>query len=256
VFLAASIDWEPTRDSVLTLLLAGFAIAVLLARVAPGFASKGLVRVKAAALPFRTAARQISLIIACTLLVVLLAVETNATSFPASRFANEDSWILSDTYGLTPLLAMLAVVGAAIVVVLSDFAEAQCFQSDMILRKTRTDCEICDLLWGYGTSVMGPRQNCVLLAMRAFVRARLAVTPAVRAWLVALKDFKPALQDFGIGQAPKVADGISLLPFLAGHENPAIIDSRVRFTEASFNTLKLMKGKIRPSGLVSEGVIY
>lgn len=55
LFLTAWINWEPTHDFGLARLLEGFAIAVLLARVALEFTSEDLARVKAAKLPIRTA---------------------------------------------------------------------------------------------------------------------------------------------------------------------------------------------------------
>ncbi len=61
---------------------------------------------------------------------------------------------------------------------------------------------------------------------------------------------------FAIGAAPENVDGVSLLPFLAGSEPAAALESRIRFTETCFNTPKLMAGNMSPSGLVSEGAVY
>jgi hypothetical protein len=148
------------------------------------------------------------------------------------------------------------VLNNAIVVVLSDHGEALGFQSDSMLRKTGTDREIWNSIWGHGTSVMSPHQYGVLLAMRAFGRARLPVGPAANDWPVSLADVRPTLEEFVTGAAPRNVDGISLLPFLAGTGPMAALESRLRFTETDFSTRKLMTGKINPSGLVREGAAY
>ncbi len=71
------------------------------------------------------------------------------------------------------LLADKHVLDNAIVVLLSDHGEALGAEEDSMLRTTGTSREIWDSLWGHGTSVMSPNQYQVLLAMRAFGRARL-----------------------------------------------------------------------------------
>lgn len=78
---------------------------------------------------------------------------------------------------------------------------------------------------------MSPHQYGVLLAMRGFGRAELPGDPAVRDWPL-------TLEEFITGAAPKRVDGISLLPYLAGKAPAATLESRVRFTETCFNTVK------------------
>ena len=157
------------------------------------------------------------------------------------------------------VLAMLSrkgVLDNAIVIVLSDHGEALGFPSDSILRKTGTSAEVWDSLWGHGTSVLSPHQYRVLFAMRAFGAAHLPGPPGVRDWPVSLEDVRPTLQELATGDAPRDVDGISLVPYLAGHAPASALDDRVRFTETCFNTVKLMEGKITKSGLVSEAGVY
>jgi hypothetical protein len=159
----------------------------------------------------------------------------------------------------TDVLAVLerkGVLDNAILVVLSDHGEALGFPSDSMLRATGTSREIWDSLWGHGTSVMSPHQYGVLLALRGFGRARLPGSPAVHDWPVTLEDVRPTLQELATGTAPQDVDGISLLPYLAATRSADALDSRVRFTETCFNTIKMMEGKITPSGLVTEGAVY
>ncbi len=69
------------------------------------------------------------------------------------------------------------VLNNAIVVVLSDHGEALGWETDSMLRKVGSGDEIWNSLWGHGTSVMSPHQYNVLLAMRAYGRARLSGSP-------------------------------------------------------------------------------
>jgi hypothetical protein len=78
----------------------------------------------------------------------------------------------------------------------------------------------------------------------------------VHDWPVTLEDVRPTLQELATGTAPQDVDGISLLPYLAATRSADALDSRVRFTETCFNTIKMMEGKITPSGLVTEGAVY
>jgi hypothetical protein len=148
------------------------------------------------------------------------------------------------------------VLENAIVVVLSDHGEALGFPSDSMVRKTGTNLEIWDSLWGHGTSVVSPHQYGVLLAMRAYGRAHLPGRPGAYAWPVSLEDVRPTLEEAATGRAPRGIDGVSLLPYLAEPAQAAALDGRVRFTETCFNTIKMLKGKITKSGVVSEAGIY
>jgi hypothetical protein len=154
------------------------------------------------------------------------------------------------------LLERKGVLENAIVVVLSDHGEALGFPSDSMMRKTGTPVEIWDSLWGHGTSVVSPHQYRVLLAMRAFGRARLPGMAGKYDWPVSLEDVRPTLQELATGQAPDRVDGLSLVPFLNDPARAAELNDRVRFTETCFNTVKMLKGKITKSGVISDAGIY
>jgi hypothetical protein len=154
------------------------------------------------------------------------------------------------------LLGRKGVLENAIVVVLSDHGEALGYPSDSMIRKTGSHLEIWDSLWGHGTSVVSPHQYGVLLAMRAYGRARLPSRPAVHDWPVSLEDVRPTLEELVTGQVAADVDGVSLVPFLREQDQATLLDGRVRFTETCFNTVKMLKGKITKSGVVSEAGIY
>jgi hypothetical protein len=154
------------------------------------------------------------------------------------------------------LLERKGVLENAIVVVLSDHGEALGYPSDSMIRKTGSHLEIWDSLFGHGTSVVSPHQYGVLLAMRAFGRARLPGEPGAHDWPVSLEDVRPTLEQAATGRAPAGVDGVSLLPYLAEPAAASALDGRVRFTETCFNTVKMLKGKITKSGVVSEAGIY
>ena len=154
------------------------------------------------------------------------------------------------------LLRKKGVLDNALVVVLSDHGEALGFKSDSMLRRTGTENEIWDSLWGHGTSVMSPHQYNVVLAMRGMGRAAIPGTPSEHDWPVDLADVRPTLEELVTGKAPGRVDGISLVPYLAAGGDAPDLDGRIRFTETCFNTIKMMKGKITASGLAGEGAIY
>jgi hypothetical protein len=173
---------------------------------------------------------------------------------PAYRQALQD---VDRQFGeVLALLERKGVLENAVVVVLSDHGEALGFPSDSMVRESGTPNEIWDSLWGHGTSVVSPYQYGVVLAMRAFGRARLPGRPGRYDWPVTLEDVRPTLEELATGQAPKGVDGISLLPFMADPERAASLAGRVRFTETCFNTVKMLKGKITKSGVISEAGIY
>lgn len=108
----ASIGWESAITSVLSLQLAAFAIAALFIYLLLGLTAWGLTRLTIAAFPEHVIPRQFPVLIAWTMLLVLLVLAANGTWFPASRFASEDSWLLTNRFGQMPLFAVLAAVGA------------------------------------------------------------------------------------------------------------------------------------------------
>jgi hypothetical protein len=154
------------------------------------------------------------------------------------------------------LLERKGVLDNAIVVVLSDHGEALGFPSDSMVRNSGTPLEIWDSLWGHGTSVVSPHQYGVVLAMRAYGHARLPGRAGRYDWPVTLEDVRPTLEELVTGRAPEGVDGLSLVPFMAEPERAASLAGRVRFTETCFNTVKMLKGKITKSGVVSEAGIY
>jgi hypothetical protein len=154
------------------------------------------------------------------------------------------------------LLERKGVLENAVVAVLSDHGEALGYPSDSMIRKTGSHLEIWDSLWGHGTSVVSPHQYGVLLAVRAFGRARLPGQPATHDWPVTLEDVRPTLEQIATGRAPADVDGVSLLPYLSDPAGSAALDARIRFTETCFNTAKMLKGKFTKSGVVSEAGIY
>lgn len=154
------------------------------------------------------------------------------------------------------LLEGKGVLENAVVVVLSDHGEALGYPSDSMVRKTGSHVEIWDSLWGHGTSVVSPHQYGVVLAMRAFGRARLPGEPAAHDWPVTLEDVRPTLEQIATGRSPTGVDGVSLLPYLSDPAGAAALEGRVRFTETCFNTAKMLKGKFTKSGVVSEAGIY
>ncbi len=173
---------------------------------------------------------------------------------PASRDAVQE--VDRQFQGVLDLLERKGVLDNAIVIVLSDHGEAIGYASDSMIRKSGSHLEVWDSLFGHGTSVVSPHQYGVLLAMRAFGRAQLAGEPASHDWPVSLEDVRPTLEVAATGRVPAGIDGISLLPYLADPSKASALDGRIRFTETCFNTVKMLKGKITKSGVVSEAGIY
>lgn len=154
------------------------------------------------------------------------------------------------------LLADKGVLDNAIVVLLSDHGEALGADNDSIIRQTGSSREVWDSLWGHGTSVLSPNQYQVLLAMRAFGRAKLPGPEENYAWPVSLEDLRPTLEQLATGRTPRGVDGVSLVPFMADPASAGALASRIRFTETDFNTLSTLEGHYQASGLVDEAAIY
>lgn len=154
------------------------------------------------------------------------------------------------------LLENKGLLDNAIVVLLSDHGEALGAPSDSMLRETGTSREIWDSLWGHGTSVLSPHQYRVLLAMRAFGRARLPGPEQDYDWPVSLEDIRPTLEEFATGKSEPDVDGLSLLPYMAQPARAADLTTRIRFTETDFNTPHTLAGRYNASGLIDEAVIY
>jgi arylsulfatase A-like enzyme len=154
------------------------------------------------------------------------------------------------------LLGEKHLLDNAIVVLLSDHGEALGGQDDSMLRQTGTSREIWDSLWGHGTSVMSAHQYHVVLAMRAFGRARLPGPQQNYDWPVSLEDLRPTLEEYATGKPPTRVDGISLLPFLANPGQATRLATRVRFTETDFNTPATLAGHYEEVGIINEAAVY
>jgi arylsulfatase A-like enzyme len=154
------------------------------------------------------------------------------------------------------LLADKHVLDNAIVVLLSDHGEALGGESDSMLRATGTSREIWDSLWGHGTSVMSPHQYQVLLAVRAYGRARLPGPEQDYDWPVSLEDLRPTLEQFATGRAPTSVDGTSLIPYMEEPERANELRPRLRFTETDFNTPGTLAGDYEVAGIIDEAALY
>jgi hypothetical protein len=154
------------------------------------------------------------------------------------------------------ILTAAHVLDDAIVVLLSDHGEALGADDDSMLRKIGTGDEIWNSLWGHGTSVMSPNQYRVLLAMRAFGRARLPGPKRDYDWPVSLEDLRPTLEQYATGKSPANVDGISLLPYLADPGLATQLAGRVRFTETDFNTADTLAGRYQESGIIAEAAAF
>jgi hypothetical protein len=154
------------------------------------------------------------------------------------------------------LLADKHVLDNAIVVLLSDHGEALGADNDSIIRQTGSSRDIWDSLWGHGTSVLSPNQYQVLLAMRAFGRAKLPGPARNYDWPVSLEDLRPTLEQLATGRVPAGVDGVSLVPYMADPASASALASRVRFTETDFNPLDTLAGHYEASGIVDEAAVY
>jgi arylsulfatase A-like enzyme len=148
------------------------------------------------------------------------------------------------------------VLDNAIVVLLSDHGEALGADNDSIIRGTGTTQEIWDTLWGHGTSVLSPNQYHVLLAMRAFGRARLPGPERDYDWPVSLEDLRPTLEELATGTAATDIDGLSLVPYMTEPERAKALASRIRFTETGLSTAAIRAGRYDTSGVVNETAGY
>jgi arylsulfatase A-like enzyme len=157
------------------------------------------------------------------------------------------------------VLAVLADAGVldnAIVVLLSDHGEALGADDDSIIRKTGTAQQIWDSLWGHGTSVLSPHQYQVLLAMRAYGRAKLPGPEGNYDWPVTLEDLRPTLEELATGTPPAGVDGISLVPYMAEPGLASTLQNRIRFTETDLNTASLQAGRFEASAIAEEAAAY
>jgi hypothetical protein len=104
--------------------------------------------------------------------------------------------------------------------------------------------------------VMSPHQYQVLLAVRAFGRARLPGPPQDYDLPVTLEDLRPTLEELATGTVPEGVDGVSLVPIMAEPVRATTLGSRVRFTETDFNTPRTLAGRYEVSGIVNEAAVF
>ncbi len=158
--------------------------------------------------------------------------------------------------GVMKMLAEKGVLDNAIVVLLSDHGEALGGENDSIIRQTGSGREIWDSMWGHGTSVLSPNQYRVVLAMRAFGRAKLPGPDLNYGWPVSVEDLRPTLEELATGVAPSDVDGLSLVPFMSEPSRAVALARRIRFTETDFNTVSIMAGHYAESGVIDEAAAY
>ena len=154
------------------------------------------------------------------------------------------------------VLADKGVLDNAIVVLLSDHGEALGADNDSIIRQTGTSREIWDSLWGHGTSVLSPNQYHVLLAMRAFGRARLPGPELDYDWPVSLEDLCPTLEELATGTTTSDVDGLSLVPFMSEPDRAGALTQRIRFTETDLNTASILEGRYKAANVLDEAADY
>jgi len=154
------------------------------------------------------------------------------------------------------VLANAGVLDNAIMVLLSDHGEALGADGDSIIRQTGTAQQIWDSLWGHGTSVLSPHQYQVLLAIRAYGRAKLPGPEGNYDWPVTLEDLRPTLEELATGTPPAGVDGISLVPYLADPGLATTLRDRIRFTETDLNTASLQAGRFEASAIAEEAAAY
>jgi hypothetical protein len=96
----------------------------------------------------------------------------------------------------------------------------------------------------------------VLLAVRAYGRARLPGAERDYDWPVTLEDLRPTLEELATGKSPADVDGISLVPFMEENARASTLSSRIRFTETDFNTPRTLAGRYEVSGIVDEAAVF
>lgn len=186
------------------------------------------------------------------------AGKNTPTTPPAYRVAYGEAVPAVDRQ-FADVLTMLAgkgVLDNAVVVLLSDHGEALGAENDSIIRRTGSGLEIWNSLWGHGTSVLSPNQYHVLLAMRAFGRAKLPGPARNYEWPVSLEDVRPTLEELATGTPAADVDGLSLVPYMTDPDRAATLEKRIRFTETDLNTASILAGRYDASGVAREAAHY
>ena len=115
--ITGSITWGDDINEALRNRLALFGLAVLSLHALLGLLGFLLARICCAAFPGPAAKRLPTLAIASVLFLFALVLAANATWYPASRFASEASWLLSDWAGLQPLTVIAATAAILLLAV-------------------------------------------------------------------------------------------------------------------------------------------
>jgi hypothetical protein len=108
--VTASVARDQVIGPVLTERLIAFGMALLALHLSFGLLAFGLARLTAAAAPRFAENRRLWLVVAWFLALVALALMSNATWYPASRFSPEESWLHSSWHGLKPIHVALATL--------------------------------------------------------------------------------------------------------------------------------------------------
>jgi hypothetical protein len=116
--ITGSISWGDDIQGKLRERVLLFALAVIALHAALGLLGYGIARMTRAAFPGLPPERLASLTILWVLVLFGLALAANASWYPASRFAAEDSWLLGSQWlGFTPLAVFAAVAALALAVI-------------------------------------------------------------------------------------------------------------------------------------------
>ena len=115
--LTGSITWGDDIFGAQRVRLLLFALAVLALHVLLGLLAYWLARLSRVAFPSLPAERLSSLAILWVTVLFALVLAANASWYPASLFAADDSWLLANWDGIAPLTALVAGVGCILLVV-------------------------------------------------------------------------------------------------------------------------------------------
>lgn len=113
--VTASVVQGQSYGPVLTGRIVGFSLAVLSLHLVFALLALALSRLTVAALPEFGARRPFQLIFGWFTALFLVALMTNATWYPASRFAPEQSFLYADWGGLRPAHVALALLSAGVI---------------------------------------------------------------------------------------------------------------------------------------------
>jgi arylsulfatase A-like enzyme len=112
--VTAGLDVGQLRGKVFMSRLAWFAAALLVVHLVLGLIAYGLARITAGAAPRFAAGRDRTLVVIWFAVLVAWMLVVNASWFPSSRFASEDSWLLRDWFGIGPWQVISGVLAALI----------------------------------------------------------------------------------------------------------------------------------------------